>query len=464
MMGPVTLPEILAAREQRVQQQQTLLGQYGKTLLVFTMNIAGPIKYSEQIHWGFNLGNRWISIQLSDLPIVHRSEVIASTGCEAYYVIDASADLVKRRAVQIEDSAPVARLFDLDVLDSAGKKLDRVNFNLPPRTCLICDNPAHLCGRSRAHSVAQLQKKTEYLLTDAMVEADCAYIAQLAQKSLLYEVCTTPKPGLVDCRNSGSHTDMDIFTFLSGSAALAPYFTQCARLGATTRDLPPKSLFDKLRFAGKLAENAMYEATNGVNTHKGCIFSLGILCAAAGRLSPAHRKHCIRLPVCAHRKPDAILSLCREMTQGLVQEDFQNITEQTAATVGETLYTKYGISGIRGQAESGFPQVLQVSLPVLEKGLSKGLSLNDAGCAALLALIASVTDTNLIHRSNPQRQAALAKEIQTILQQQPYPSRDTIQRLDEQFIAENLSPGGCADLLAITYFLHFINNQREETL
>ena len=452
MMGPVTLPEILAAREHRVQRQQTLLGQYGKTLLIFTMNIAGPIKYSEQIHWGFNLGNRWIAIQLSDLPIVHRSEVIASTGCEAYYVIDAPADLVKRRAVQIEDSAPVARLFDLDVLDSTGKKLERVDFGFPPRTCLICDNPAHLCGRSRAHSVAQLQKKTEYLLTDAMVEADCAYIAQLAQKSLLYEVCTTPKPGLVDCRNSGSHTDMDIFTFLSGSAALAPYFTQCARLGATTRGLSPKNLFDKLRFAGKLAENAMYEATNGVNTHKGCIFSLGILCSAAGRLSPAHRK------------PDAILSLCREMTQGLVQEDFQNITEQTAATAGETLYTKYGISGIRGQAESGFPQVLQVSLPVLENGLSKGLSLNDAGCAALLSLIATVPDTNLIHRSNPQRQAALAKEIQTILQQRPYPSRDTIQRLDEQFIAENLSPGGCADLLAMTYFLHFINHKTEETL
>ncbi len=452
MMGQVTLPEILATREQRFQRQQTLLRQYGKTLLCFTMNIAGPVKYNEQIHWGFDLGKRWLKLQLADLPQLYRTEVIAPTGCEAYYVIDAPADLVKQRAVQLEDSYPVARLFDLDVLDSTGKKLERANFGFQPRKCLLCDNPAHLCGRSRTHSIAQLQKKTMELLTTAMAKQDCTRIAQLAQQSLLYEVCTTPKPGLVDCRNSGSHKDMDIFTFLSGAAALVPYFTQCARLGATTRDLPPKALFAKLRFPGKLAENAMYQSTNGVNTHKGCIFSLGILCAAAGRLPPSQRQ------------PKALLTLCREMTQGLVEEDFQNITETTAATAGETLYAKYGITGIRGQAEAGFPHILLGSLPVLEEGLAAGLSLNDAGCAALLALIASVTDTNLIHRSNPKRQAELAKEIQTLLQQQPYPSRETIEGLDEQFIAENLSPGGCADLLAMTYFLHFINQKTEETL
>lgn len=450
MTGQVTLPEILAAREQRVRTQQKLLRAYGRTLVCFTMNIAGPVKYSEHIRWGFDLGNRWLSIQLSDLPLLDQTKVITSTGCEAYYVIDAPADLVKKRALQLEDSAPVARLFDIDVFDSSGKKLERVDFGFPPRKCLICDNPAHLCGRARTHSVDQLQHKTEQLLVDAMVDEDCAQIAQLAQKSLLYEVCTTPKPGLVDCRNSGSHADMDIFTFLSGAAAFVPYFTQCARLGATTRDLSPKVLFAKLRFPGKLAEQAMYQATGGVNTHKGCIFSLGILCAAAGRLLPAQRQ------------PEALLNLCREMTQGLVEEDFRGITSQTAATAGETLYAKYGITGIRGQAEAGFPQVLKVSLPVLEKGLSEGRSLNDAGCAALLALIASVTDTNLIHRSNPQRQAALAKEIQTLLQQQPYPSQETIAQLDKQFIAENLSPGGCADLLAITYFLHFINQKTEE--
>lgn len=451
MTGQVSLPEILAAREQRAQTQQRLIRQFGKTLLCFTMNIAGPVKYNEQIHWGFDLGNRWLTLQLSDLTVLHSSEVIAPTGCEAYYVIDAPADLVKKRAIQIEDSAPVARLFDLDVLDSSGNKLERADFGFPPRKCLLCDQPAHLCGRSRAHSVDQLQRETEKLLVDAMIDEDCARIARLAQQSLLYEVCTTPKPGLVDCKNSGSHSDMDLFTFLSGAAALVPYFTQCARLGATTRDSSPKALFEMLRFPGKLAEAAMYQATGGVNTHKGCIFSLGILCAAAGRLPPSQRQ------------PEPLLNLCREMTHGLVQADFEHITKDTASTAGQRLYAEYGITGIRGQAEAGFPQVLKVSLPKLEQGLAAGLSLNDAGCAALLALIASVIDTNLIHRSNPRRQKALSNEIHTLLQQQPYPSREILEQLDEDFIAENLSPGGCADLLAMTYFLHFINHQTEET-
>lgn len=448
----VSLQEILAARERRAEKQRRLLSEYGCPLLCFTMNIAGPIKCDKQILWGFALGNRWIEAQFADLPILHREKNASPTGCEAFYVIDTLAETAKRRAVQIEDSAPVARLFDLDVLEVGGKKLERTELGFSRRTCLLCDKPAHICGRSRAHDLTELQAKTDQLLQEAMVQEDCSHIGRLAQQSLLFEVCTTPKPGLVDCRNQGSHQDMDIFTFLSSATALAPYFVKCAKIGATTRSLSPKQVLAQLRFMGKLAEQDMYQATAGVNTHKGSIFILGILCAAAGRLEPSRRQ------------PENILSLCKAMAQDLVQEDLQAVTLDNATTAGERLYAQYGIGGVRQQAQSGFPQILQVGLPVLKEGLRAGHNLHEAGCAALLALLSATTDTNLIHRSSLLQQQKVAADIKMLLQRDPYPSRELLEQLDDRFIAANLSPGGSADLLAATYFLYFLTLTMEETL
>jgi len=440
----VTLQEILDARERRVLKQQALLAQYGKAIICFTMNIAGPEKCNALIRWGFACGNRWLTVQLSDLPVLHQETQELHTGCEAFYVVDAPAETLKLRALQIEDSAPVARLFDMDVLDACGRKLQREEFGFPQRKCLICDKPACICGRSRAHSVAELQAKTTALLREAMEQEDWEHIGQLAQQSLLFEVCTTPKPGLVDCRNNGSHQDMDIFTFMASAAALQPYFARCARIGMESRHMEPQAVFSHLRFPGKLAEAAMNQATHGINTHKGIIFSLGILCAAAGRLLPEQRN------------VDAVLRLCAEMTRNLITQDFRNVTPQNAATTGEALYAQHGITGVRGQAEAGFPHVLLAGLPTLEKGLEKGLSLNDAGCTALLALLASTQDTNLIHRSSLQTQQEVSASIAQLLQQNPYPSREVLEHLDDAFIAQSLSPGGSADLLALTYFLYLL--------
>ena len=437
----VTLQAVLTARENRVARQKELLSRFGKPLICFTMNIAGPEKCNDDIIWGYQLGKKWLQVQLKDFPVLHFEEQILPTGCEGYYVVDSQAEVLKHRTAQIEDSAPVARLFDMDVLDCDGRKLERTDFGYPARKCLICDKPAHICGRNRTHSVEQLQWETARLLNDAMVEIDCAHIAKMAQQALLYEVCTTPKPGLVDTRNNGSHKDMDIFTFMASSAALIPYFTQCARLGMETRGLQPQEVFDRLRFPGKLAEEAMYQATKGVNTHKGSIFSLGILCAAAGRLGSAKWQ------------PETISALCREMAKGLVSRELKNCS---GSTNGERIYATHGISGARGQAESGYRQVLEVGLPVLENGLKLGLSLNEAGCGTLLALIAATEDTNLIRRSSLAEQTATAQQLQVLLQEYPYPSRNILEQLDDSFIKKNLSPGGCADLLAITYFLHFL--------
>ena len=175
---------------------------------------------------------------------------------------------------------------------------------------------------------------------------------------------------------------------------------------------------------------------------------MGILCAAAGRLGPDRRN------------PEAILQVCKAMTRGLVEKELCSVSESDAATAGESLYAKHGITGVRGQAEAGFPTVLQVGLPTLKKGLQQGLSLNDAGCAALLALLRCTPDTNLIHRSSLQEQTEIVAQVSDLLQQHPYPAPDILQQLDEYFIQRNLSPGGSADLLALTYFLHFLETDK----
>lgn len=428
----ISLMQILAARENRAATQKRLLQDFGKPLICFTMNIAGPVKYSEAIHAGYGFGKRLLNARLS--CVLHFEESIMPTGCEGFYVVDMPARELKQLCVQIEDSAALCRLFDMDVLDTDGQKLSREELGLPGRSCLICQKPSFDCSRSRAHSVAQLQEKTAFLLGEAKEET---YIASLAYQALVQEVCTTPKPGLVDMQNSGSHKDMDIHTFLKSAKALQPYFAECAAIGKL--GLSPAEAFVKLRAAGIQAEKVMFEATNGVNTHKGAIFTMGLLCAAAAK----------------HREPAEILQACAAMTAGLVKQDFAGIGPENAVTAGQRLYAQHGITGIRGQAEKGFPAVQYVGLPVLKAGLEKGLSLNDAGCAALLHILCATQDTNLIARSDLKTARAVTARIAAILEDAPYPTMDTLEAMDREFMEKNLSPGGSADLLAASYFLLF---------
>jgi holo-ACP synthase/triphosphoribosyl-dephospho-CoA synthase len=272
--------------------------------------------------------------------------------------------------------------------------------------------------------------------------------ARLACQALLYEVCTTPKPGLVDRENCGSHRDMDIFTFMNSASALWPYFAKCTQIGRETAKAPAAETFCRLRSEGVKAESDMFAATNGVNTHKGAIFSMGIVCAALGRLPEERWKYA-----------DVILQECADMTQGLVETDFSGLTKERAVTVGQKLYLNYGITGVRGQMEAGLPAVREVGLPVLKEGILRGLGINDSGCAALLALMASATDTNLIARSDLVTQQATVDRIKELLCINPYPNRQTLEQLDREFIEKNLSPGGSADLLAICYFLYFLETR-----
>ena len=118
----------------------------------------------------------------------------------------------------------------------------------------------------------------------AVLEQEAAFAARQATRSLLYEVSVSPKPGLVDRFDSGAHADMDFFTYLDSSAALTEYFRIAYLEGAASSCLTPPELFPRLRRLGVQAEQQMYTATGGVNTHKGIIFTLGLFCGGLGWL------------------------------------------------------------------------------------------------------------------------------------------------------------------------------------
>lgn len=431
------LYDILDAREQRVQHRNALLSRFQKSLICFTMNIPGPEKDNYIVVHGFELGNRLLTTALEETKILHSEKRVTAAGRESFFVVDAPAEALKRITVRLEDASAVGRVFDMDVFTPDGTKLSREQLNLPRRKCLLCDQPAAICGRSRAHDVQQLQEQTWLLLAEG-VSND---IARIAVQSLLCELYATPKPGLVDQSNSGSHADMDIFTFLGSAAALWPYFRRCARIGLEGGR--PGEIFARLRRAGLDAEQTMLRATGGVNTHKGAIFSMGILCGAAGTLLPEE-----------WADPELVGNRCAALARGLVRKDFEFM--ETPETAGEKLFEQYGITGARGQAESGFVAARLTGLPVLEQGLEKGISWNDSLCAALLHILAVTQDTNLIKRGNLAVLGQVQGALHAMLTANPYPPREVLEALDKAFIRQKLSPGGSADLLAVTCFFRFL--------
>ena len=433
------LSELLLAREKRVAHQKELLKKYKSTLISFTMNIPGPVKNSPLITEGFLLGVRLLGSQFRNF-LYREDRVDLPTGCQGYYILREDPYRVKDICTRLEDSSPIGRLFDFDVLTPSGEKLSRSH----PRPCLLCGEDARICRRRGIHSLDDLEAEVQRLLQLGLDETYEEDVGAWALQSLLLELYTTPKPGLVDCRNNGSHQDMDLFFFSYSTAALAPYFIQCARLGRENRNSSREELFEALRFAGRQAEAQMLRATRGVNTHKGAVFSLGLLCAATGKLGSG-------------ASPEEICEEAAQICKYPLVQELSLLTPESARTRGEQFYLSHGIAGARGQAMRGFPTALHTGLPVLEEGYRLGYEPGRAGAAALLAILRDEPDTCLISRSSPERYAELRKELTALLEREPYPATETLEALDDSFIRENLSPGGSADLLAVTYFLREIN-------
>ena len=432
----VGVADVLRARDERCMRQQEMLQAHGLPLLSFTMNIAGPVKTDGLIRCAFFEGGSCIerTLKARRVDIADTIQTLEFTGSEQLWVVDAPASALKRWMLEIEEKHPLGRLFDIDVLNEAGEKLARSTH----RRCLICGGDVHACARSRAHSAQELYQKTREIIRDYFDRRYARHIGMCAQRALLYEAVTTPKPGLVDKQNSGAHRDMDLFTFMDSAAALRDWFETAARIGM--RHASDEDTFAALRVQGLAAEADMLFATGGVNTHKGALFSLGIACCAAGRAGEG-------------ASAEAILAAAAKIAAHSLA-DFEALSPENAKTGGEKQYLARQLTGIRGEAAAGFPTVAGQALPAFRAAIDRGEHINDACLHALLSLMACLPDSNILRRKG---QTALegVQARSAELTRSGFTHAD-LQRMDADFIRENISPGGSADLLALTCFLHFI--------
>lgn len=275
-------------------------------------------------------------------------------------------------------------------------------------------------------------------------------IGKCCTTALLSEVYTYPKPGLVDCISNGAHTDMDLFTFLDSIAAISPYFKSFAEMGHKLESIDETSL-NKIRPLGIECEKAMFRATKGVNTHKGAIFSLGILATAAGHCY----KEMLNFPV------NTVCRISAKIAKA-AEKDFLLPSGDTPMTNGQKLYAAYGIRGIRGEVASGFYSVRKYALPVMQKLiLEGGYSKNDIYLQVLLHLMMQVVDTNVISRCGIDAMEYVRSSARNVLSlggALSMQGRQEIFRMDEDFTQRNISPGGCADLLSVAIALNLLEN------
>ena len=267
------------------------------------------------------------------------------------------------------------------------------------------------------------------------------FLAKVATDALLQEVNLAPKPGLVDPISTGAHQDMTKDTFYKSIDALRPYLLAYAKAGENHNG-NPLDLFNELRALGKQAEDAMMAATNHINTHKGANFSFALILGAT-----AHAKGNI---------PEA-LHYCHLMTRHLIEVDFSDLDQKEHLSYGEKLYVEHGITGIRGEAASGYPS--------LSKALDYYNTLNThtprhRDLLLLLYLMTFVEDGNLIHRGGIDAYKKVQQEAKLLFDEaQTLSEEELVSKLedyDNVLIERNLSPGGSADLLSPTFFCHKI--------
>lgn len=269
------------------------------------------------------------------------------------------------------------------------------------------------------------------------------YIAECALEALLSEVAATPKPGLVDRRNNGAHHDMNFYTFIRSALSLRPHFALMAQAGQESSALSPKELFDRVRILGLRAEKVMFAATDNINTHKGALFALGLLCAAAGQA-------CCHTACRSGWCPAALGKFVAQMSQGLCRRELANLKMQATLTHGQRMYLQYGACGARGQAESGFAQVINKYLPYLRNLKKQQLDQDEVLVRTLLLICADLDDTNILNRVGADK-AAWVKQACAALHERY--THEAACKLDDLFIKERISPGGSADLLSVTIFL-----------
>src|SRR5580658_1809895 len=269
------------------------------------------------------------------------------------------------------------------------------------------------------------------------------HVAALATQSLIAEAELTPKPGLVDRRGSGAHKDLSLKVMTKSAIVLEPYFAAIASC-SQVRDLDT-DLRMELAEIGRAAERAMFKATQGSNTHKGAIWILGLLVAAAARGEGQSAREIVAVASSIARLRDR--------------------AQPELITHGGIVRNLYGVAGARGEAANGFPHVNQFGLPTLRDRRARKALEEVCRLDALLSVMAELDDTCVLYRGGVEALDVVKSGARAVLMAGGYGSangRQQMWELDRELIRRHVSPGGSADLLAATVFLDAVEREQSE--
>ena len=278
----------------------------------------------------------------------------------------------------------------------------------------------------------------------------CTLLGTLARQALIAEAELTPKPGLVDRRGSGAHTDLSLALMIRSAFAIEPFIRHMAF--QSINEHPSPRLRATLAATGRAAEQAMLRVTNGSNTHKGAIWTLGLLAAAAAGRN--------ELPLIRDRD-DATYKLNANdiaRTAALIAS-FEDSYSVNDLSHGQIVAQEYGVTGARGEASVGFPNILEIGLPMLRARRKAHAPESIARLDALLAIMAELDDTCLLYRGGRVALQAAKEGATAVLAAGGARSicgQKCLFALDQRLLKLSVSPGGSADLLAGTLFLDAI--------
>nr|WP_106782492.1 triphosphoribosyl-dephospho-CoA synthase MdcB [Lysinibacillus timonensis] len=257
-------------------------------------------------------------------------------------------------------------------------------------------------------------------------------LADLAVESLVEELSLTPKPGLVDQLDQGSHDDLTYSIMMDSAKSLHQTFYEMSM--AAYGNCPSQELREKIGEIGRYGEVEMFRVTNGVNTHKGAIWSLGLITAATA----IHLGNCSEEQIC--------------FTAGAIAK-YEDRFIPHQVTNGIKAVQRYGVHGAKAEAQMAFPHIRKYSLPMLKEAL-KRYDYETAKFYSFLALVANLDDTCILHRGGMEGLVYAKQSAKNVLKSNRL---DELHSMNENFIERNLSPGGSADLLAATIYVYKIS-------
>lgn len=272
-----------------------------------------------------------------------------------------------------------------------------------------------------------------------------ARLAGLSRQALIAEAELTPKPGLVDRRGGGAHSDLSLSIMRCSAFAIEPYLCQMAAVSRGS--YPRQALRERLALIGRNAEGAMLRATGGSNSHKGAVWILGLLISAAALLD----------------EDKSSASLVAATAKKIAS--FEDLAAPRLVSHGDMVAKQYGVSGARGEAIRGFPHVVDIALPMLHSRRASGALESLARLDTLLSVMSRLDDTCLLYRGGEEALVTAKEGAAAVMNAggtgTPIGKRE-LKRLDRQLLEMGVSPGGSGDLLAATLFLDAIERGQDE--